>query len=35
METVTRFDREHCVRAVQSKDARFDGWFYTAVLTTR
>ncbi|TGZ13716.1 DNA-3-methyladenine glycosylase [Streptomyces sp. S816] len=35
METATRFDREHCVRAVQSKDARFDGWFYTAVLTTR
>ncbi|TGZ16500.1 DNA-3-methyladenine glycosylase [Streptomyces sp. S816] len=32
---MTRFDREHCVRAVQSKDARFDGWFYTAVLTTR
>ncbi|MER6278652.1 AlkA N-terminal domain-containing protein [Streptomyces sp900105245] len=29
------FDREHCVRAVQSKDARFDGWFFTAVLTTR
>ncbi|MFF2848991.1 AlkA N-terminal domain-containing protein [Streptomyces sp. NPDC058001] len=28
-------DTEHCVRAVQSKDARFDGWFYTAVLTTR
>lgn len=26
--------REHCVRAVQSKDARFDGWFFTAVLTT-
>ncbi|MGW0911367.1 AlkA N-terminal domain-containing protein [Streptomyces sp. NPDC002784] len=25
---------EHCVRAVQAKDARFDGWFYTAVLTT-
>ncbi|CCK26350.1 putative bifunctional transcriptional activator/DNA repair enzyme AlkA [Streptomyces davaonensis JCM 4913] len=23
-----------CVRAVQAKDARFDGWFYTAVLTT-
>jgi AraC family transcriptional regulator of adaptative response / DNA-3-methyladenine glycosylase II len=22
------------VRAVQSKDARFDGWFYTAVVTT-
>ncbi|MER6457025.1 AlkA N-terminal domain-containing protein [Streptomyces sp900105245] len=31
----THFDREHCVRAVQSKDARFDGWFFTAVLTTR
>ncbi|MBP2327390.1 AraC family transcriptional regulator of adaptative response / DNA-3-methyladenine glycosylase II [Kibdelosporangium banguiense] len=28
-------DRESCVRAVQSKDARFDGWFFTAVLTTR
>jgi AraC family transcriptional regulator of adaptative response / DNA-3-methyladenine glycosylase II len=28
-------DFERCVRAVQSKDARFDGWFYTAVLTTR
>ncbi|MFE7116738.1 bifunctional transcriptional activator/DNA repair enzyme AdaA, partial [Streptomyces sp. NPDC057654] len=28
----TDFDR--CVRAVQSKDARFDGWFFTAVLTT-
>ncbi|MFJ4785288.1 AlkA N-terminal domain-containing protein [Streptomyces sp. NPDC088794] len=28
-------DRERCVRAVQSKDARFDGWFFTAVLTTR
>jgi AraC family transcriptional regulator, regulatory protein of adaptative response / DNA-3-methyladenine glycosylase II len=27
--------RERCVRAVQSKDARFDGWFFTAVLTTR
>jgi AraC family transcriptional regulator of adaptative response / DNA-3-methyladenine glycosylase II len=23
------------VRAVRSKDARFDGWFFTAVLTTR
>ncbi|WP_369393019.1 AlkA N-terminal domain-containing protein [Streptomyces sp. CG1] len=31
----THLDREHCVRAVQSKDARFDGWFFTAVLTTR
>ncbi len=27
-------DQERCVRAVQSKDARFDGWFFTAVLTT-
>ena len=29
----TDFDR--CYRAVQAKDARFDGWFVTAVLTTR
>ncbi|MGB7360576.1 MAG: AlkA N-terminal domain-containing protein [Mycobacterium sp.] len=29
----TDFDR--CCRAVQAKDARFDGWFVTAVLTTR
>ncbi|MEV6685654.1 AlkA N-terminal domain-containing protein [Streptomyces sp. NPDC051130] len=28
-------DIDRCVRAVQSKDARFDGWFFTAVLTTR
>src|SRR3954468_17874689 len=28
-------DVERCVRAVQAKDARFDGWFFTAVLTTR
>ncbi|MER5750885.1 AlkA N-terminal domain-containing protein [Streptomyces sp. NPDC002088] len=28
-------DRARCVRAVQSKDARFDGWFFTAVTTTR
>jgi AraC family transcriptional regulator of adaptative response / DNA-3-methyladenine glycosylase II len=28
-------DFERCVRAVQSKDARFDGWFFIAVLTTR
>ncbi|WP_406175244.1 AlkA N-terminal domain-containing protein [Streptomyces sp. NBC_00996] len=28
-------DTERCVRAVQAKDARFDGWFFTAVLTTR
>lgn len=28
-------DTERCVRAVQAKEARFDGWFFTAVLTTR
>jgi AraC family transcriptional regulator of adaptative response / DNA-3-methyladenine glycosylase II len=28
-------DTEGCLRAVRSKDARFDGWFFTAVLTTR
>lgn len=28
-------ETERCIRAVQSKDARFDGWFFTAVLTTR
>ncbi|MFD4411984.1 AlkA N-terminal domain-containing protein [Streptomyces sp. NPDC058476] len=28
-------DIERCVRAVRSKDARFDGWFFTAVVTTR
>ncbi|MFJ5801587.1 AlkA N-terminal domain-containing protein [Streptomyces decoyicus] len=28
-------DTERCLRAVRSKEARFDGWFYTAVLTTR
>ncbi|MER6998748.1 AlkA N-terminal domain-containing protein [Streptomyces sp. NPDC000410] len=28
-------DTERCVRAVRAKDARFDGWFFTAVLTTR
>ena len=27
-------DFERCYRAVQSKDARFDGWFVIAVLTT-
>jgi AraC family transcriptional regulator of adaptative response / DNA-3-methyladenine glycosylase II len=27
-------DPERCLRAVQSKDARFDGWFFTAVVTT-
>ncbi|MEI5097655.1 AlkA N-terminal domain-containing protein [Streptomyces sp. PmtG] len=28
-------DFERCVRVVRSKDGRFDGWFFTAVLTTR
>ncbi len=27
-------DRERCLRAVQAKDARFDGWFFCAVVTT-
>jgi AraC family transcriptional regulator of adaptative response / DNA-3-methyladenine glycosylase II len=28
-------DTDTCYRAVQSRDARFDGWFFTAVRTTR
>jgi AraC family transcriptional regulator of adaptative response / DNA-3-methyladenine glycosylase II len=28
-------DFDRCFRAMQSKDARFDGWFVTAVLTTK
>ena len=27
-------DHDHCYRAIQSRDARFDGWFVTAVHTT-
>ncbi len=27
-------DPERCLRAVQAKDARFDGWFFCAVVTT-
>ncbi|MGD0374388.1 MAG: AlkA N-terminal domain-containing protein [Streptosporangiaceae bacterium] len=27
-------DTERCVRAFQAKDARFDGWFFGAVITT-
>ena len=27
-------DHEHCYRAICSRDARFDGWFVTAVRTT-
>src|SRR5206468_7223238 len=28
-------DFDHCYRAVGSRDARFDGWFFTAVTSTR
>ena len=28
-------DDERAYRAVAARDARFDGWFFTAVLTTR
>jgi len=28
------FDDDHCYRAIQSRDSRFDGWFVTAVRTT-
>ncbi|HET6876600.1 MAG TPA: AlkA N-terminal domain-containing protein [Jatrophihabitans sp.] len=31
---MTSPDEDTCYRAVQSRDARFDGWFYTAVRTT-
>ena len=27
-------DFESCYRAVSSRDERFDGWFFTGVLTT-
>jgi AraC family transcriptional regulator of adaptative response / DNA-3-methyladenine glycosylase II len=27
-------DFEHCYRAVRSRDARFDGWFFIAVTST-
>jgi AraC family transcriptional regulator, regulatory protein of adaptative response / DNA-3-methyladenine glycosylase II len=30
----TLIDEERCYRAVQSRDARFDGWFVTAVTST-
>ncbi|HWH11836.1 MAG TPA: AlkA N-terminal domain-containing protein [Solirubrobacteraceae bacterium] len=33
MDVIKDFD--HCYRAVQSRDARFDGWFFTAVTSTR
>ena len=28
-------DHDHCYRAIQSRDSRFDGWFVTAVRTTK
>jgi len=28
------FDDDFCFRAIQSRDGRFDGWFFTAVVTT-
>jgi AraC family transcriptional regulator of adaptative response / DNA-3-methyladenine glycosylase II len=31
---IVHTDFDPCYRAIQSKDARFDGWFVTAVLTT-
>src|SRR5438105_5548943 len=33
--TTAPLDFERCYRAVESRDARFDGWFITAVTTTR
>jgi AraC family transcriptional regulator of adaptative response / DNA-3-methyladenine glycosylase II len=35
MHSAVHEDFERCYRAVQSKDSRFDGWFVTAVLTTK
>src|SRR5438876_551480 len=32
--TVSTLDFERCYRAVESRDARFDGWFISAVKTT-
>jgi AraC family transcriptional regulator of adaptative response / DNA-3-methyladenine glycosylase II len=34
MRNAMHTDTARCVRAVRSKDARFDGWFFTAVSTT-
>src|SRR5499433_4020793 len=33
--TGVAFDRRRCDRARIARDARFDGWFFTGVLTTR
>jgi AraC family transcriptional regulator, regulatory protein of adaptative response / DNA-3-methyladenine glycosylase II len=35
MDDLAMDDFERCYRAVQSRDPRFDGWFFTAVTTTR
>ena len=35
MSTAMHLDHERCAAAVRSKDARFDGWFVTGVLSTR
>lgn len=35
MPAVIHADFDRCYRAVQARDARFDGWFVTAVLTTQ
>ncbi|MFC4334647.1 AlkA N-terminal domain-containing protein [Salininema proteolyticum] len=29
-----QLDTDYCLRAVESRDSRFDGWFYTAVSST-
>ena len=35
MMVVMHEDTEACERAIRSRDARFDGWFFCAVVTTR
>lgn len=35
MRTGVAFDRRRCDRARIARDARYDGWFFTGVLTTR
>jgi AraC family transcriptional regulator, regulatory protein of adaptative response / DNA-3-methyladenine glycosylase II len=35
MQSAPHLDFDRCYRAVQSKDERFDGWFVTAVRTTK
>jgi AraC family transcriptional regulator of adaptative response / DNA-3-methyladenine glycosylase II len=31
---IVLLDHDHCYRAIQTRDSRFDGWFVTAVRTT-